>query len=148
MSTNRPSPIPAIHLGIGVLMDSEVSKQRRLNVLYRSVNPATGEVLKTFAEHSDEEMMNALATADKAFVYGPQDHSVSALRSSAELRIFYWRESRNSLALLLWRWVSQLRKAGVKSNSAGRIMQYFADNAESFLRYARSMLQQYDIAGH
>jgi succinate-semialdehyde dehydrogenase/glutarate-semialdehyde dehydrogenase len=48
-------------------MDSEVSKQRRLNVVYRSVNPATGEVLKTFGEHSDEEMMNALATADKAF---------------------------------------------------------------------------------
>ena len=35
---------------------------------YRSVNPATGEVLKTFAEHTDQEMMDALATADKAFV--------------------------------------------------------------------------------
>ena len=35
---------------------------------YRSVNPATGEVLKTFTEHSDQEMMDALATADKAFV--------------------------------------------------------------------------------
>jgi succinate-semialdehyde dehydrogenase/glutarate-semialdehyde dehydrogenase len=36
-------------------------------VPYRSVNPATGEVLKTFTEHSDQEMMEALATADKAF---------------------------------------------------------------------------------
>ena len=35
---------------------------------YRSVNPATGEVLKTFTEHTDQEMMEALATADKAFV--------------------------------------------------------------------------------
>ena len=35
---------------------------------YRSVNPATGEVLKTFTEHTDQEMMDALATADKAFV--------------------------------------------------------------------------------
>ena len=35
---------------------------------YRSVNPATGEVLKTFSEHTDQEMMEALATADKAFV--------------------------------------------------------------------------------
>ena len=35
---------------------------------YRSVNPATGEVLKTFTEHTDQEMMSALATADKAFV--------------------------------------------------------------------------------
>lgn len=31
-----------------------------------SVNPVTGEVLKTLNEHTDEEMMSALATADKA----------------------------------------------------------------------------------
>ena len=41
---------------------------KELTVLYRSVNPATGEVLKTFTEHTDQEMMGALATADKAFV--------------------------------------------------------------------------------
>jgi acyl-CoA reductase-like NAD-dependent aldehyde dehydrogenase len=37
-------------------------------VPYRSVNPATGEVLKIFPEHTDQEMMDALATSDKAFV--------------------------------------------------------------------------------
>ena len=36
-------------------------------VPYRSVNPATGEVLKTFPEHTDQEMLDALATADRAF---------------------------------------------------------------------------------
>jgi acyl-CoA reductase-like NAD-dependent aldehyde dehydrogenase len=36
-------------------------------VPYRSVNPATGEVLKTFPEHTDEQMWSALAKADKAF---------------------------------------------------------------------------------
>jgi succinate-semialdehyde dehydrogenase/glutarate-semialdehyde dehydrogenase len=41
---------------------------KELTVPYRSVNPATGEVLKTFTEHTDQEMMGALATADKAFV--------------------------------------------------------------------------------
>jgi acyl-CoA reductase-like NAD-dependent aldehyde dehydrogenase len=41
---------------------------KELNVPYRSVNPATGEVLKTFTEHTDQEMMEALATADEAFV--------------------------------------------------------------------------------
>jgi hypothetical protein len=45
---------------------SAVAKE--LTVPYRSVNPATGEVLKTFTEHTDQEMMEALATADKAFV--------------------------------------------------------------------------------
>ena len=34
---------------------------------YRSVNLATGEVLKTFSEHADEQIWIALATADKAF---------------------------------------------------------------------------------
>jgi hypothetical protein len=37
------------------------------SVPYRSVNPATGEVLETFAEHTDEQMWSALAKSDKAF---------------------------------------------------------------------------------
>jgi succinate-semialdehyde dehydrogenase/glutarate-semialdehyde dehydrogenase len=37
-------------------------------VPYRSVDPATGEVLKTFTERTDQEIMDALGTADKAFV--------------------------------------------------------------------------------
>src|ERR1700721_1822495 len=41
---------------------------RSLPVPYRSVNPATGEILKTFTEHTDQEMMDALAKADSAFV--------------------------------------------------------------------------------
>src|ERR1700736_4942612 len=41
---------------------------KELTVPYRSVNPATGEVLKTFTEHTDQEMMDALAKADNAFV--------------------------------------------------------------------------------
>ncbi len=44
---------------------------------YRSVNPATGEVLKSFTEHTDQEMMDALATADKAFVSWAVRPSVS-----------------------------------------------------------------------
>src|ERR1700721_157978 len=42
--------------------------EKELIVPYRSVNPATGEALKTFTEHTDQEMFDALATADKAFV--------------------------------------------------------------------------------
>jgi succinate-semialdehyde dehydrogenase / glutarate-semialdehyde dehydrogenase len=34
---------------------------------YVSVNSATGEVLRTFTEHTDEEMWDALTTADLAF---------------------------------------------------------------------------------
>jgi len=34
-------------------------------VPYRSVNPAMGELLKSFPEHTDEEMWSAFAKADK-----------------------------------------------------------------------------------
>jgi succinate-semialdehyde dehydrogenase/glutarate-semialdehyde dehydrogenase len=34
---------------------------------YRSVNPATGEVPKTFAEHTDEQVADALSLSEKAF---------------------------------------------------------------------------------
>ncbi len=34
---------------------------------YRIVNPAAGEVLKSLAEHTDQQVMDALATADRAF---------------------------------------------------------------------------------
>ena len=41
---------------------------KELIVPYRSVNPTTGEILRTFIEHTDQEMMDALAKADNAFV--------------------------------------------------------------------------------
>jgi acyl-CoA reductase-like NAD-dependent aldehyde dehydrogenase len=49
-------------------------------VPYRSVNPATGEVLTASTEHTDQEMMDALATADKAFLSWAPAQSKSAQR--------------------------------------------------------------------
>ncbi|HEY6763699.1 MAG TPA: aldehyde dehydrogenase family protein [Candidatus Sulfotelmatobacter sp.] len=37
---------------------------------YCSVNPATGEVLKIFTKHTDQEMTEALAPADKVLCFG------------------------------------------------------------------------------
>ncbi|NYF54162.1 acyl-CoA reductase-like NAD-dependent aldehyde dehydrogenase [Edaphobacter lichenicola] len=45
---------------------------------YLSVNPATGEVPNTFTEQTDQEMMDALATADKAFLSWAPAQSKSA----------------------------------------------------------------------
>src|ERR1700723_2888635 len=51
-----------------VLWPAVTRTAKELAVPYTSVNPATGEVLKTFPEHTDQQMMDALATADRAFV--------------------------------------------------------------------------------
>lgn len=66
---------------------------------YRSVNPATGEVLKTFAEHTDREMLEALATADKAFVSWaarPIGERAKAISHAAQLLL----ERKSELATL------------------------------------------------
>jgi delta 1-pyrroline-5-carboxylate dehydrogenase len=47
--------------------EKAVRSKKEPSVPCRSVNPATGEVLKNFPEHTDQQMWNALATADKAF---------------------------------------------------------------------------------
>ena len=34
---------------------------------YQSVNPANGQLLRRFDQHTDEQMQNALATADNTY---------------------------------------------------------------------------------
>ena len=50
---------------------------------YQSVNPATGEVLKTFTEHTNEQMLAALDAADKAC------HTWSTMPSAERSKIMF-----------------------------------------------------------
>src|ERR1700676_943390 len=100
---------------------------------YRSVNPATGEVLRTFAEHTDNEMMNALAAAEKAFqrwAARPFKERSKIIAKSAQLFL----EKKEELARLA---TLEMGKRIVESRGevelSASIMQYFADNAEAFL---------------
>ena len=102
-------------------------------VPYRSVNPATGEVLKTFTEHTDQDMMNALATADKAFVSWasrPIDERAKIISRAAKLLL----ERKSELAKLA---TLEMGKRIVESRGevdlSAAILQYFADHAAEFL---------------
>jgi succinate-semialdehyde dehydrogenase / glutarate-semialdehyde dehydrogenase len=67
-------------------------------VPYRSVNPATGEVLMTFPEHTDQQMWSALAAADKAFrgwAARPFSERSRIIGRSAQ---YFSRRKKNSLA--------------------------------------------------
>jgi hypothetical protein len=80
-----------------VVAIARISKE--LIVPYRSVNPATGEVLKTFTEHTDQEMMEALAATDKAFVFWaalPIDGRAKIISHAAQLLL----ERKSALAKL------------------------------------------------
>src|ERR1700729_2264915 len=103
------------------------------SVPYRSVNPATGEVLKTFTEHTDEQMWNALATADKAFrdwAARPFSERSKIIGTSAQILLEKKEELSRLATLEMGKRIAESR--GEVELSAS-IMQYFADKAEGFL---------------
>ena len=100
---------------------------------YRSVNPATGEVLRTFTEHTDQEMMEALAAADKAFVpwaSRPIDERARIISRAAQLLLEQKSELSRLATLEMGKRIAESR--GEVEVSAA-ILQYFADNAATFL---------------
>jgi len=102
-------------------------------VPYRSVNPATGEVLKTFTEHTDQEMMAALATADHAFVAWaarPVDERAKIIARAAQLLL----ERKDELArLATLEMGKRIAESRGEVDLSAAILQYFADNAKAFL---------------
>src|SRR5580704_3836936 len=106
---------------------------KELTVPYRSVNPATGEVLKTFTQHSDQEVMDALAKADDAFVLWaarPVEERATIIARAAQLLL----EQKGELARLA---TVEMGKRIVESRGevelSAAILQYFADHAAEFL---------------
>jgi succinate-semialdehyde dehydrogenase/glutarate-semialdehyde dehydrogenase len=102
-------------------------------VPYRSVNPATGEVLKTLPEHTDEQVWNALATADKAFrTWASRSFSDRSkiIARSAQILLEQKEELARLATLEMGKRIAESR--GEVELSAS-IMQYFADKAEVFL---------------
>ena len=101
---------------------------------YQSVNPANGEILRRFDQHTDEQMQNALATADNTYRH---IWSRMAIRDRAKI-------VGRAASLMLERKEALARLASLemgKRISEGRteveisaaILQYYADNAETFL---------------
>jgi succinate-semialdehyde dehydrogenase / glutarate-semialdehyde dehydrogenase len=107
--------------------------EKELSVPYRSVNPATGEVLKIFTEHTDQEMMDALAKADNAFVSwaaSPIEERSKIIARAAQLL----REQKSELATLATLEMGKrIAESRGEVDVSAAILQYFADNAATFL---------------
>jgi succinate-semialdehyde dehydrogenase / glutarate-semialdehyde dehydrogenase len=98
---------------------------------YDSVNPYTGELLKSFPEHTDEEMENALARADARFKsFGTLAERTAVLKRAAALMT----ERREELAALITLEMGKLiQDSRDEVNLSASILDYFADNAAAFL---------------
>ena len=100
---------------------------------YRSVNPATGEVLKTFTEHTDDQVLNALAAANKAFrIWAARPFSERSKIISKAAQIMLERKEELARLATLEMGKRTVEGLGEVELSAS-IMQYFAEHAESFL---------------
>ena len=100
---------------------------------YRSINPATGDILKTFAEHTDQEAMDALAKADKAFVSWaarPIEERATIIARTAQLLLEQKSELARLATIEMGKRIAESR--GEVELSAA-ILQYFADHAATFL---------------
>ena len=96
---------------------------------YRSVVPAAGEALKTFTEGADQEMMDAVATADKAFISRaarPIEERTKIISHAAQLLL----ERRSQLAKLTTLAMGKrIAESRGQVDLSAAILQYFADNA-------------------
>src|SRR6201993_5114924 len=106
---------------------------KELTVPYQSVNPATGEVLKTFTEHTDQEMMEALAKADNAFASWAArliEERARIIARAAQLLL----ERKNELArLATLEMGKRIAESRGEVELSAAILQYFAENAAEFL---------------
>jgi succinate-semialdehyde dehydrogenase/glutarate-semialdehyde dehydrogenase len=101
---------------------------------YQSINPATGELLQSFEEHSDQQMLEALAAADRAYrdfwVATPYKERAKHIAGASALML----EQKEALARLA---TIEMGKRIAESRGevelSAAILKYYADNAEKFL---------------
>ena len=98
---------------------------------YQSVNPYTGQLLQSYPEHTDEQMMDALRRADARFRdFGSLADRTALLKRAAALMT----ERSESLAQIA---TTEMGKRIAESRwevgLSARILEYYADNAARFL---------------
>jgi len=101
---------------------------------YQSVNPATGEVLQVFKEHTDQQMMDALASADKIYreIWSTASYKERAkyIGKAAALML----EQKETLARLATiEMGKRIAEGRGEVELSAAILKYYADNAEKFL---------------
>ena len=101
---------------------------------YQSVNPANGDVLRSFDQHTDEQMLSALATAETTFRSIWSKMAISDRAKIVGKAASLMLERKESLArvasLEMGKRISEGRS---EIELSAAILQYYADNAETFL---------------
>src|SRR3984957_19377630 len=101
---------------------------------YQSVNPFNGEVVRTFDEHTDQQMEQMLSAADRTFreVWSkkPIRERATAIGKAASLMLAQKEKFARLATLEMGKRIAESR--GEVELSAS-ILKYYAENAEAFL---------------
>ncbi len=119
----------------------------------RSVNPATGESIRDFTAHSDDEVQSHIDSANRAFQDWKErsfEERADLFRNLAELL----RDGAGELAKLMTAEVGKpIEQARGEAEKCGWVCEYFADHAADFLEAedvdteARSAQVQFEPLG-
>jgi len=98
---------------------------------YQSVNPYTGEVVKSFPLHSDKQMLDALSRAHDRFQsFGTLQERCANLKKAAELMLERREEIARLITLEMGKRISESRD---EVNLSAAILAYYAEHAPRFL---------------
>jgi succinate-semialdehyde dehydrogenase/glutarate-semialdehyde dehydrogenase len=100
---------------------------------YATINPATGETLKTFDDHDDAELDRRLAAADDAFrqLRGTSFADRAGwMRAAADI---VDDELEDTAAMMTTEMGKTLAAARAEVSKCAKAMRFYADNAEQFL---------------
>jgi succinate-semialdehyde dehydrogenase/glutarate-semialdehyde dehydrogenase len=101
---------------------------------YQSINPANGEILRRFDQHTDEQMQIALATADNTYQHIWSRMAICDRANIVGRAASLMLERKESLARLASLEMGKLISEGRSEvELSAAILQYYADNAEAFL---------------
>ena len=110
---------------------------------YRSVNPATGEVITTFANHTDAELQSALCVANSLY---KSDWSDGPIQPRLEVRLADLLDCRTEeLARILAQEMGKrISEARSEVQLTAEIAHFYATNAATFLAPAKIQTPQGD----
>jgi succinate-semialdehyde dehydrogenase/glutarate-semialdehyde dehydrogenase len=103
-------------------------------MLYQTINPATEEVLKTFAKHTDEQLEGVIARANRTYANEWRTASLSERKIIVKKAASLMRSRREELASLTTLEMGKLLREGrAEVDLSADILDYYADHAEIFL---------------
>ena len=103
-------------------------------MLYQTINPFTEELVKVFPEHSDEQLEEIIARAESAYEKDWRLRTLAKRKAVLKKAAAILRGKRDEFAKPITLEMGKpFREAQAEVDLSADILDYYADNASSFL---------------